>query len=48
MNTSYNSVQDLSPSHVLSKNVNIRVYAACVLLLYGWKLGLSYEGKNVG
>jgi hypothetical protein len=48
-NTRYHSVQKLLPSHLLSKNVKIRIYKTVILpVLYGcetWSLTLREEHR---
>jgi hypothetical protein len=46
-NASYHSVQNLLSSHLLSKNINIRIYKTAIfpMVLYGcetWALTLRY------
>ena len=49
-NACYYSVQSLSTSNFLSKNLKIKIYRTKILqLLYmGLKLGCSYLGRDVG
>jgi hypothetical protein len=49
-NPCYHSVQNILSSHLLSRNLKIKIYKTMILNLsfyYGLKLGLSHYGKDI-